>query len=163
MSAVVAVACIVAVTGVLTVGSLGAVDNRLNGRLSRDLRGNAVAYRGAGECRIHRLFERTQDFFEGCFGADAVRLRRQRQVVRGDNRQEHFGGGERVHGGGAYFGGHVGTEQYAGDACMCHAHGFTEVLHGARHGDAAALRFDAGQERAVIAVEDDGDVHWPSP
>lgn len=92
-----------------------------------------------------------------------MRLRGQRQIVRGDNRQEHFGGGERVHGGDAHFGGHVGAKQHAGDAGMRHADGFAEVLHGARHGDAAALGFDAVQERAVIAVEDDGDVHWPSP
>ena len=90
-------------------------------------------------------------------------LRRQRQVIRGNNRQEHFRSGESVYGGGAHFGRHVGAKQYTGDACVRHADGFTEVLHGARHGDAAALGFDAVQERAVIAVEDDGDVHWPSP
>ena len=127
------------------------------------LRGNAVACGGSGECRIHRLFERAQNFFEGCFGANAMCLRGQRQVVRGDDGKEHFGGGERIHGGGAHFGGHVHAEQHAGNAGVRHADGFTEVLHGARHGDAAALGFDAGQERAVIAVEDDGDVHWPSP
>ena len=137
--------------------------NRLGGRLSRNLRGYPVACYGAGERRIHSLFERAQDLFEGSFGADAVRLRGQRQIVRGDDRQEHFGGGERVHGGGAHFGGHVGAEQHAGNAGVRHADGFAEVLNGARHGDAAALGFDAVQERAVIAVEDDGDVHWPSP
>ena len=57
----------------------------------------------------------------------------------------------------------MGAEQYAGNAGVRHADGFAEVLNGARHGDAAALGFDAVQERAVIAVEDDGDVHWPSP
>ena len=150
------VGAVVPVTGILTVGSV-----RL--RLMYRLRGNAVAYRGAGECRIHSLFERAQDFFEGSFGADAVRMRGQRQVVRGDNRQEHFGGGERIHSGGAHFCGHVDAEQHAGNACVRHADGFAEVLHGTRHGDAAALGFDAGQERAVIAVEDDGDIHWPSP
>ena len=139
------------------------VGNGLNGRLSRNLRGHAVACCGSGERRIHSLFERAQDLLEGSFGADAVRLRGQRQIVRGDNRQEHFGGGERIHGGGAHFGGHLGAEQHAGDAGMSHADGFAEVLHGARHGDATALGFDAVQERAVIAVEDDGDVHWPSP
>ena len=163
VSTVVAVTCIVAVPGVLTVGGLRVVHNRLNGLLSRHLRGNAVAYRGAGECRIHRLFERTQDLIEGCFGANTVCLRGQGQSVRGDNRQEHFGGGERIHGGGAHFGGHMDAEQHAGNAGVRHADGFAEVLHGTRHGNAAALGFDAGQERAVIAVEDDGDVHWPSP
>ena len=163
VSTVVAVACIVTVPGILTVGGLRAVGDRLNGRLSRNLRGHAVACGGPGERRIHRLFERAQDLFEGSFGADAVRLRGQRQVVRGDNRQEHFGGGERIHGGGAHFGGHVGAEQHAGNACVRHADGFAEVLHSTRHGNAAALGFDAGQERTVIAVEDDGDVHWPSP
>ena len=150
------VGAVVPVTGILTVGSV-----RL--RLMYRLRGNAVAYRGAGECRIHSLFERAQDLFEGRFGANAVRMRGQRQVVRGDNRQEHFGGGERIHGGGAHFCGHVDAEQHAGNACVRHADGFTEVLHGTRYGNAAALGFDAGQERAVIAVENDGDVHWPSP
>ena len=53
----------------------------------------------------------------------------------------------------------MGAKQHAGDAGMRHADGFAEVLNGARHGDAAALGFDAVQERAVIAVEDDGDVH----
>ena len=157
VSAVVTVACI------LTVDALRSVGNRLNGRLSRNLRGNAVACGGSGERRIHSLFERAQDLFKGSFGADAVRLRGQWQVVRGDNRQEHFGGGERIHGGGAHFGGHVGAKQHAGNTCVRHADGFTEVLHGTRHGNAAALGFDAGQERTVIAVEDDGDVHWPSP
>ena len=150
------VGAVVPVTGILTVGSV-----RL--RLMYRLRGNAVAYRGAGECRIHRLFERSQDFFEGRFGANTVCLRGQRQVVRGDDRQEHFRGGERIHGGGAHFCGHVDAEQHSGNACVRHADGFAEVLHGTRHGDAAALGFDAGQERAVIAVEDDGDIHWPSP
>ena len=86
-------------------------------------------------------------------------LRRQRQVIRGNNRQEHFRSGERVYGGGAHFGRHVGAKQYTGDACVRHADGFAEVLHGAGHGDAAALGFNAVQERAVIAVEDNGDVH----
>ena len=137
--------------------------NRLGGTLHGSLRGHAVSCGGSGERRIHRLFERAQDLIKGSFGADAVRLRGQRQSVRSDNRQEHFGGGERVHGGDAHFGGHVGAEQHAGNAGMRHADGFAEVLNGARHGDAAALGFDAVQERAVIAVEDDGDVHWPSP
>ena len=163
VSTVVAVACIVAVTSVLTVGGLRVVHNRLNGLLSRHLRGNAVACGGSGERRIHSLFERAQNLFESSFGADSVRLRGQRQVVRGDNRQEHFRGGERIHGGGAHFGGHMDAEQHAGNAGVRHADGFAEVLHGTRHGNAAALGFDAGQERTVIAVEDDGDVHWPSP
>ena len=162
VGAVVAIACIIAVTSVLTVGGLRVV-HRLCGSLIRGLRGNAVTDGGAGERRIHRLFERAQNLIEGSFGADAMRLRGQGQVVRGDNRQEHFGGGERVHGGGAHFGGHVRAEQHAGDAGVCHSDGFAEVLHGACHGNAAALGFDAVQERAVIAVEDDGDVHWPSP
>ena len=137
--------------------------NRLNGRLSRNLRGHAVTCGRSGERRIHRLFERSQDLVEGSFGANAVRLRGQRQVIRGDDGKEHFGGGERIHGGGAHFCGHVDAEQHAGNAGVRHADGFAEVLHGTRHGDTAALGFDAGQERAVIAVEDDGDVHWPSP
>ena len=163
VSAVVAVACIVAVPGILPVGSLRAVRNGRRGHLVRGLRGNTVACGGSGECRIHRLFERTQNLIEGCFGANAMCLRGQRQSVRGDNRQEHLGGGERIRGGGAHFCGHVDAEQHAGDAGVRHADGFAEVLHGARHGNAAALGFDAGQERAVIAVEDDGDIHWPSP
>ena len=163
VTAVVAVPCIIAVTGVLTVGGLRVVHNRLNGLLSRHLRGNAVACGGSGERRIHSLFERTQDLIEGCFGANTVCLRGQGQSVRGDNRQEHFRGGERIHGGGAHFGGHMDAEQHAGNAGVRHADGFAEVLHGTRHGNAAALGFDAGQERTVIAVEDDGDVHWPSP
>ena len=162
VTAVVAVPCIIAVTGVLTVGGLRLM-HRLCGSLIRGLCGNAVTDGGTGERRIHRLFERTQNLIEGSFGADAVRLRGQGQVVRGDNRQEHFGGGERIHGGGAHFGGHVRAEQHAGDAGVRHADGFAEVLHGTRYGNAAALGFDAGQERAVIAVENDGDVHWPSP
>ena len=156
---VVAVPCIVAVTGVLTVGGLRVVGNRLGGSLHGSLCGHAVTCGGSGERRIHSLFERAQDFFEGRFGADAVRLRGQRQSVRGDNRQEHFGGGERIHGGGAHFCGHVDAEQHAGNAGVRHTDGFAEVLHGTRYGNAAALGFDAGQERAVIAVEDDGDVH----
>ena len=160
--AVVAVPHIVAVTGVLTVGGLRVV-HRLHGRLIRGLCGNTITDGGAGERRIHCLLEGAQNLVEGSFGADAVCLRGQGQVVRGDNRQEHLGGGERIHGGGAHFGGHVRAEQHAGDAGVRHADGFTEVLYGARHGDAAALGFDAVQERAVIAVEDDGDVHWPSP
>ena len=163
VSTVVAVACIVAVPGVLTVGCLRSVGDRLRGHLIRCLRGNTVTCGGSGERRIHRLFERAQDLFEDRFGTDAVRLRGQRQSVRGDNRQEHFRGGERIHGGGAHFGGHVDAEQHAGNAGVRHADGFAEVLHGTRHGNAAALGFDAGQERAVIAVEDDGDIHWPSP
>ena len=110
VSTVVAVACIVAVPGVLTVDALRVVGDRLRGRLSRNLRGNTVTCGGSGERRIHSLFERAQDLFEGSFWADAVRLRGQRQVVRGDNRQEHFGGSERIHGGGAHFGGHVDAE-----------------------------------------------------
>ena len=162
-SVIVTVACIVAVPGVLTVGGLRAVGDRLRGHLIRCLRGNAVACGGSGERRIHSLFERAQNLFESSFGANAMYLRGQRQVVRGDDGKEHFGSGERIHGGGAHFGGHVHAEQHAGNAGVRHADGFAEVLHGARHGDAAALGFDAGQERAVIAVEDDGDVHWPSP
>ena len=162
--AVVAVPCIVSVACVLTVGGVRLrLMHRLRGSLIRGLCGHAVACVGSGERRIHSLFERAQDLFEGRFGANAVRMRGQRQVVRGDNRQEHFGGGERIHGGGAHFCGHVDAEQHAGNACVRHADGFTEVLHGTRYGNAAALGFDAGQERAVIAVENDGDVHWPSP
>ena len=158
--AVVAVPCIVSVACVLTVGGVRLrLMHRLRGSLIRGLCGNAVAGGGSGERRIHRLFERAQNLVEGSFGADTVSLRGQMQVVRGDDRQEHLGGGERIHGGGAYFGGHVGTEQHAGNAGVRHSDGFAEVLHGARHGDAAALGFDAVQERAVIAVEDDGDVH----
>ena len=136
---------------------------RGGGSLIRGMCGNAVTDGGAGERRIHRLLERAQNLFEGSFWTDAMRLRGQGQVVRGDDRQEYLGGGERIHGGGAHFGGYVRAEQHAGNAGVRHADGFTEVLYGARHGDAAALGFDAVQERAVIAVEDDGDVHWPSP
>ena len=158
--AVVAVPCIVSVACVLTVGGVRLrLMHRLRGSLIRGLCGHAVACVGSGERRIHSLFERAQNLVEGSFGADTVSLRGQMQVVRGDDRQEHLGGGERIHGGGAYFGGHVGTEQHAGNAGVRHSDGFAEVLHGARHGDAAALGFDAVQERAVIAVEDDGDVH----